>query len=857
MDLAFGPWLKQRRRALNLTQEDLAQQAACSIVTVRKIESGDLRPSQDLALQFARALGIPEEEHAAFVTFARAREATQPATAFTAAPAPPAPAAPTTRPYHLPAQLTAALGRERDTLVACSLLRLPNVRLVTLTGPPGTGKTRLSLEIAEALQDEYEQGACFVPLAPLDHPRLVEPAIAQALDVREAPQHALHTTLAGFLRDNHLLLVLDNFEHLLSAAPVVAELLAHAPRLKVLVSSREPLRVYGERELPVSPLGLPELNPLPPPEELLSYAAIAVFVERAQAVKPDFQLTAENGEAVAQICASLDGLPLAIEMAAARVKWYPPQVLLGQLQQRLASLASNARDRTPRQQTLHGAIEWSYNLLLPEEQRLFDRLGVFAGGLTPQAAQAVTGASPESLLALADKSLLKYATPGPEPRLFMLRILRAYALERLQADPAEQAAAGRAHAKYYLALAESTQAEASPERPVEWLDRLEAEHDNLRAALTWALAQEVSLGVRLTLSLGRFWYLRGHFSEGRVWQSAALPHATDEQRLMLLRQLGETCWNLGALPEAQAHLEACVQLARALTADPSAPLADALNLLGRVLKDIGLYSEAKECLEEGLALARRLPGTNAGVLIPLLRNLGNISIDAGRFADAERYFSESLALARRHQDRLSIAAALNNLGIVHIELCDYDAAEVCLNEARSIFEADGYPFGTAMAAVSLGRIAHQRGDYEPARRDFETSLRLARELGKKWSVAYALSNLGLLACDMNEWDEGERYFRGAMQAALEAEARPRILDVLSGYARCLARQGQMERAIALLGLVMNHPASEHEASERARGLLARWRTQLPAEAVAAALARGQAWAQDRPEAIAAELTTES
>ncbi len=347
MELSFGSWLKQRRRALNLTQEDLAQQVACSTVTVRKIESSDLVPSKDLARQFARVLNVPEAEHEAFILFARSQHTEMPATAFMTAPVPSAPLAPAPLPthrYQLPAQLTETIGRERDTIVACSLLRLPNVRLVTLTGPPGTGKTRLSLEIADALQTEFEQGACFVPLAPLDQPGLVESAIAQALGVRESAQQSLSTALADFLHDKHLLLLLDNFEQILPAASQLTKLLAACPNLKLLITSRAVLHVQGEHEFPVPPLALPNLTQLPDPEVLTHDASIALFLQRAQAVMPTFELTAANARPIAEICVRLDGLPLALELAAARIKLLPPQALLARLEHRFEVLKSSARD---------------------------------------------------------------------------------------------------------------------------------------------------------------------------------------------------------------------------------------------------------------------------------------------------------------------------------------------------------------------------------------------------------------------------------------------------------------------------------------------------------------------------------
>ncbi|MDQ3249783.1 MAG: helix-turn-helix domain-containing protein, partial [Chloroflexota bacterium] len=388
---AFADWLKRRRRALDLTQSELAAAANCSPVSVKKMEAGDLKPSRQLAELLAVALHIPAAEGAAFVDFARgtvARFQLQPIlpqASLVAAPVAPA----SLSQAKLPAQLTAVIGRERETIAAVQLLRQPPVRLITLTGPPGTGKTRLSLEIGQALQEEWKDGVYFVPLAPVSQASLVPAAIAQALGIVEERDKPLLISIQTFLHAKTLLLVLDNFEQVSAAAGLVGELLVAAQGLKVLVSSREPLRIYGEHEFPVPPLSLPDVNRLPPLEALILYPAIKLFVERAQAVRPTFQLTSDNAEAVARVCAWLDGLPLAIEMAAAQTKWMTPQKVLTQISGRLTALAGGLRDLSPRQQTLRGAIDWSYNLLDPEECHLFNHLSVFVDGCTIEAVAAV------------------------------------------------------------------------------------------------------------------------------------------------------------------------------------------------------------------------------------------------------------------------------------------------------------------------------------------------------------------------------------------------------------------------------------------------------------------------------------
>src|SRR5215213_8454139 len=427
--------------------------------------------------------------------------------------------------HNLPAQPTALLGRETEVAAARALLEQDGARIVTLTGPGGTGKTRLGLQVGAEVVEAFADGVWFVPLAAIADPDLVVPAIAQSLGVREIASEPLLSTLQEYLRKKHALLLLDNFEHLTTAAPTISALLAACPAVQVLVTSREPLRITGERELPVPPLLLPgprQMRGLPL-AELLAYPAIRLFVERAQVVKPDFTLTEANGPDVAAICRRLDGLPLAIELAAARVRVLPPRQLLARLDTRLKVLTGGNRDLPARQQTLRAAIEWSHDLLDPDERTLFARLAVFSGGCTFEAAEAVCGASGDltidvldGLDSLTQKSLLRPEDGADgESRFTMLETIREYGLERLRELP-EAGELRQAHADWFLALAEAADW-SDPTRESEWLDRLETELPNLRLAIELYQDQGESGAARamqLVGDLAYFWRVRGHIAEG-------------------------------------------------------------------------------------------------------------------------------------------------------------------------------------------------------------------------------------------------------------------------------------------------------------------------------------------------------
>jgi len=554
----FGTTLRRLRLAAGLTQEALAERAGMSQRGIQSLEAGVRRPYPDTLERLSQALGLAGDARARFEAAGRA-----PLRVGGSDEARPPEA---TRPHNLSAPLASFIGREREVADVRGLLGAH--RLVTLTGPGGVGKTRLALRaVAEAL-DGFADGACFVSLAPIADVDLVLPALAQALGVRETPGRSLLKTLAGVLRAKHLLLVLDNFEQVLPAGPHLAQILGTCPRLSVLVTSRALLRLQGEQAFAVPPLTLPGRQQGGLVEDLTRYEAVRLFLERAQAVKPEFTLSEQNAPAVVEICQRLDGLPLAIELAAARVRLFPPRTLLAQLQQRLPMLTGGARDLPARQRTLRDAIAWSYDLLQPGEQLLFRRLGVFVGGSTVEAVVAVmTGIGskepelgalaagisalegewswpdgqgpdgpssrapsapiPNSILdglaALVDQNLLRQEEQDDgEVRLLMLETIREYALEQLTAR-AEAESARRAHAAYYLAMAEQAHAARAGPRQGDWLDRLECDEDNLRAALAWTTTEAGDdTGPRLAAALWPFWARRGNGTEGRNWLAKVL-----------------------------------------------------------------------------------------------------------------------------------------------------------------------------------------------------------------------------------------------------------------------------------------------------------------------------------------------
>ena len=666
------------------------------------------------------------------------------------------------RPNNLPQPPTPFLGRAREVEAVVELLASPEVapRLLTLTGPGGTGKTRLALAAATALlaAGAYPDGVFFVPLAPVADPALVPAAVAEALALRDDGR-PLPETLADALRARALLLVLDNVEHLPEAAPFVAGLLAACPRLVVLATSRAPLRLRGERELPVPPLPLPRRKPPPSPAQLSHYDAVRLFVERARAVRPDFGVTEENAPAVAEICRRLDGLPLAIELAAARVRLLPPQAMLARLDRALPLLTGGPRDLPDRQRTLRATIDWSHDLLSPDEQALFRRLAVFAGGWTLEAAEAV--ADPDGGLdafagfeTLSEQSLVTQAeTPDGEIRFAMLETIREFARERLEAA-GEGAETRQRLGAAMLALAEAAApALAGPDAGA-WLARLDADHDNLRAALAWVSDRnhDPETFLRLAVALWRFWDARGAYGEGRAWLERALAAALD----------------------AVAALR-----------------AEAAEGAGSIARMQGDAARATTLLEEALALREGLgdrPGT-----VRTLMLLGHVAHRRSDLATAEARFGEALVLAREDEDR---AAAVANLGIVADERGEADLAESRYREGLTIFRALGDLRREAAVLDNLGIVARGRGDLAGAIALQEQALPLRRRIGDAWGIAATLGNLGVAVHRSGDLARARALYDEALALFEELGERRAVANTRSNLAAVARQAGDPTTAVA-------------------------------------------------------------
>jgi predicted ATPase len=681
-------------------------------------------------------------------------------------------------PNNLPAPPNPFIGRLRELAEIAELMRQPATRLVTITGPAGTGKTRLALQVAAGLLPEFSDGVFFVSLESIFDPQLVAGTIAQTLAAPGAGTDPPRDRLVRFLARKRLLLVLDNFEQVLPAAPFVAELLAACPSLSIAVTSREPLRIRAEREYPTPPLTTPDLAAPADLARLATNEAVALFLDRARAVLPTFALTPETAAPVAAICARLDGLPLAIELAAARIgRFRDPAALLARLGDRLDLLADGPRDLPARQQTIRSAIAWSHDLLPPDEQVLFRRLGVFAGGFTLEAAEAVVGGQKPSVLppcppvplspsvldllaSLVAKNLL-IPTNGGEPRWAMLETIRTFAREQLE-NLGEAEEARRAHAGWFLALAERAEIElVGPDQGV-WYDRLESEHPNLRAALDWAIVRgDGESALRLGGALWRFWYVRGHLVEGSTWleRALALPAAAPGgARAQALHGAAVLAHNRGDFATAAAHYAEAIALRRRLGDDVG--LARTLNNFAILAYERGDYRRATDLYQETLEL-RRLTGDRAGMVFSL-NGLGVVARQQGDYDLAAARFAECLAVAREYGNREAVARSLHNLGIVANHRRDFAQANAHLGECLALSEALGDKGGTALTLYTLGLVADGEGDVPLATNRFRESLRLRHALGEKLGVTDCLLALAELA-----WRRGDRTRGGRLFAAAE------------------------------------------------------------------------------------------
>lgn len=661
--------------------------------------------------------------------------------------------------HNLPIEPTPLVGRDRELRALRDLLLNEEIRLITLTGPGGTGKTRLALHIAADLLDCFEDGIFFVPLSPIRDADLASSTIAQTLGLQETGSRPIGDVLMDYLKSKHVLLVLDNFEQILVAAPLVADLVAACTRLKVLVTSRAVLHLRGEREYAVPALACPDPTPAPLVEDLSKNAAVVLFAQRAANVNRHFCLTDRNALAVAEICRRVDGLPLGIELAAARVRLLTPQQLLERLGQRLPLLTGGPRDLPARQRTLRDAIAWSYDLLDATERWLLNRLSVFEGGLTLEAAEAVcTAAGPldasvrDALEALVRKSLLQREEGlAGTVRYLMLETVREFAVDRLRAS-GETQRLERAHTGYYLALAEQAPAALRGPQQLTWLGRFEHDHNNLRAALRRAVergragdAESAEQGLRLAAALWRFWYVRGHFAEGRRWlehllalPTGAMPTAT---RANALNGAGGLARPQGDYATARALHEECLAIRRELGDQHG--IAGSLNNLGLIARYQGAYADARRLYVEAIDINRAL-GNRRGEAVNL-NNLANVLHDQGEYTGARVLQERSLALFRDSGDAWGIAMSLCDLGNVLRDLGDHETAHVLYEESLVKRRDVGDRRGMAMSLTGLGRLAYSRGDYAASRAQFKEGLAISRDLGDRWGIVHVLAGFAALA----------------------------------------------------------------------------------------------------------------
>ena len=619
-------------------------------------------------------------------------------------------------PNNLPTQMTSFIGRDDQVREGRELLS--RARLLTLTGPGGTGKTRLSLQIAADVMDQFPDGVYFVPLAAVQDPELVPSAIAQALAISSTGGRRPIDALLEHLHDKRTLLVLDNFEQLLPAAPLAIMLLEGSPGLRVLVSSRSVLRVYGEQEFPVPPLAVPDLKALPSLSALSQFEAVRLFIERAVAVKPDFRATNENAPAIAGICERVDGLPLAIELAAARIKLFSPQALLSRLEKSLTALGSGARDLPSRQQTLRGAIQWSYDMIDAPGRRLLARFSVFARGGSLEQVESVCGPPDDvggdvvdMLDQLADQSLVRRLPDFSEPRFLMLQTIREFAAEQLEQSD-EAAAIKDRHVQAFIALVQQAQPYVFGSRRKEWLDRLEMEDDNLRAALDWTLATgDAKNAMLLSACLWRFWQMRGHIHEGRarVVAALALPKSRDYpmERLQALEAAGGLAYWQADMESAQRFYDECLELTRT-TGDKQA-LANALyNAAFPNVVNMRESERPRQLLLEALPLFREL-GDQSSVGRTLW-GLGNGYYFDREYPTAKVTLEESHAVFRTVDDRFGLGWALHTHGLVSLKMGDIEAARKDFLEAIELFKEGGDVSGMVLQLDNLSQVIRADGD---------------------------------------------------------------------------------------------------------------------------------------------------
>jgi predicted ATPase/transcriptional regulator with XRE-family HTH domain len=817
---SFGHWLQQRRKALGLRQSELAERVGVAVSTLKKLETEKRRPSRQLIDLLATQLQLTADEYIAFRDAGRA-VITSETTALSPIGIPPTEENQPSYQTNLPAAMTSLIGRETLAQVAVEQLQQPSIRLLTFTGPGGVGKTRLALHVANEMLSIFRHGVWFVPLDTIEDVTLFVPTIARTLGVDDAPLPDITDALIQTIRGKQILLILDNLEHMLPAAPQMVKLLAAAPGLKILATSRVVLHLSGEHEISIPPLEVPDVNAELPIEDLLHVPAVQLFCERARAARQSFTLTYTTAGAVGAICQQLNGLPLAIELAAGHIRYFSPQVLSARLTQRFAVLTEGPSDVHPRHQSLRSTFDWSYELLNPDAQQLFAQLGVFVGGWSFDAVVQVAQLSnqrrvkQELLFSLADRSLIQvHEDAEGSPRFTIFETIREYALERLgNGKDLEQTQ--RRHADYYLQFAEQFDQTYSNFQEQRQLLRLDVELPNLRAAIRWALDHdEYSIAGTLVTALYHFWLLRGYSSEGRRWSAAVLNKRDALPAIVLSRVLslaGTLAWHQADFTEAQQRFEEALTLRR-LQGEP-APIAAALN------------------------------------------NLGLVVMAQGEYAQAETLYAESLALRRSEDNPRGIALVLGNLGLAALVQAELDRARMYIEESLAIKRAIDDREGLIGSLTDLAEVLRLQGQVAQALPLLEESLALSDLVGDRVRIIHTLRTLALVAIHDDQFSEAQRHLREALHFCQECGEPVGTIAVIEGFAEFALATGSTLRAVALcaasnsLRSVFRMPASPLTAETTTR-LLSTASCILDADTFASAWNEGHGLTIDQAIALA-------